>query len=420
MPQGKSNTATTAGKDEWAILMDDSENYVKELRSNTKPLIQRVPKVLYKQETNNRKLFIPEVIALGPYHHNNPDLKDMQHHKYLAAKQLIGTKPIHVFKAGIEDVISKVRRCYKEDLEMEDDELVTMMFFDGCFLLRFIDLFVRCKLDELQMRAHLYGFIQKDIFLLENQMPYVVLQVLMNVTTKVDIDLFMRKMIGTSPNNTWATEAEPIHLLDLFRTTLLGEAAVTPPILPNADKQLFRSVTELKEIGIEFKKSEKSCVRDVTFNAGHIHSCLSLPLITIDDLFQSRFMNMIAMEICPDSKLEHAIQSYIWFMDCLIDRADDVKELRSAKILENYLGSDEQVANLFNEISTDLHPDLRIYGNVLSGLQRHRNNNVRVSFVRFYNTHFSSPWTAISFFAAAFVLLLTVVQTVFAVFPRQS
>lgn len=419
MPERESKTTTTA-KDEWAILMDDSENYVKILRSNTKPLIQRVPKVLYKQETNNRKLFIPEVIALGPYHHNNQDLKDMKHHKYLAAKQLIGTKPIHVFKAGINDVISKVRKCYKEELQMDDDKLVTMMFFDGCFLLRFIDLFVKRNLDELQIRAHLYGFIHKDILLLENQVPYVVLKVLMNMTTKVDIDLFMGIMIGTSSNNTREAEAEPVHLLDLFRTTLLGKAAVTAPILPNADRQLFRSVTELKEVGIEFKKSEKSCLRDVTFNEGYIHSYLSLPLITIDDSFQSRFLNMIAMEICPDSKLEHAIQSYIWFMDCLIDRADDVKELRSANILVNYLGSDEQVANLFNEISTDLDPDLRTYGEVLSGLQRHRNNNVRVSFVRFYNTHFSSPWTAISFFAAAFLLLLTVVQTVFAVFPPKS
>ncbi|KAH7667159.1 Four-helical cytokine-like core domain-containing protein [Dioscorea alata] len=409
------NKSSTTSKYELKSLLDDSEKNVKELRSNVRPLIQRVPKLLYKTETNKKKLFIPEVIALGPYHHDNPDLKGMQDYKNLAVKQFVGTNPIHLFMARIKDVISEARQCYKEDLQMEEDEFLRMMFFDGCFILRFIDLFVKNKLDELQMSTNLYGFILKDMFLFENQIPYVVLKALMSVTT-VNIDLFIERMIITGLASKAAVEVEPIHLLDLFRTKLLGEGEVTTTILPNADWQLFQSVTEMKDIGIEFKKSESPCLRDIRFSEGYmIHSYLSLPRITIDDSFESRFMNMIAMEMCLDSKLDHGIQSYIWLLDCLVDRADDVKELRSAGILFNGLGSDEQVANLFNEMAADLAPDLHEYHDVLIGLTKHKKNKF---LVRFYNTHFSSSWTAISFFAAAFLIILTVLQTVFAIFPR--
>ncbi|MBA0860120.1 hypothetical protein Goshw_014218, partial [Gossypium schwendimanii] len=46
----------------------------------------------------------------------------------------------------------------------------------------------------------------------------------------------------------------------------------------------------------------------------------------------------------------------ICFLDSLIDEAEDVKDLRDAGILYNGLGSDEEVAKLFNKMNTDLVP----------------------------------------------------------------
>ncbi|KAG5039980.1 hypothetical protein JHK85_012456 [Glycine max] len=45
-------------------------------------------------------------------------------------------------------------------------------------------------------------------------------------------------------------------------------------------------------------------------------------------------------------------------MDSLIEHFGDVKELRSGKVLYSALGSDKEVAQLFNTIGTDLpNPD---------------------------------------------------------------
>ncbi|KAM0947836.1 hypothetical protein DsansV1_C07g0071821 [Dioscorea sansibarensis] len=416
MPVPDNNTSTIS-KHELKWHLDDSEKKVKELRSSVRPLIQRVPKLLYKTETNKKKFFIPEVVALGPYHHDSPDLKHMEDFKNLAVKQFIGTNPIHVYMARIKDVISEARRCYNEDLEMEEDEFLTMMLLDGCFILRFMDLFLRNKLDELQMSTNLHVFILKDMFLLENQIPYVVLKALMRVTT-VNIDGCIRKMIQALPVIEANDEDEPIHLLDLFRTKLLGKAKKTYDFsLPiTNDWSHFRPATELNDIGIEFKRSKTPYLRDIMFSKGCMHSYLSLPRITINDSFQSRFLNMIAMEMCPDSNLDHGIQSYIWLMDCLVDHAEDVKALRSVKILINELGNDEQVANLFNEMAVELDPDLHEYQPVWIGLKMHKRDKF---LVKFYNTHFRSSWSAIVFFAAAFVTLFTVLQNVFSFFPRK-
>ncbi|KAM0947838.1 hypothetical protein DsansV1_C07g0071841 [Dioscorea sansibarensis] len=412
MPVPDNNTSTIS-KHELKWHLDDSEKKVKELRSSVRPLIQRVPKLLYKTEANKKKFFIPDVVALGPYHHDNPGLKHMEDYKNLAVKQFIGTNPIHVYMARIKDVIPEARRCYNEDLEMEEDEFLTMMFLDGCFILRFMDLFLRNKLDELQMNTNFHRFILKDMFLLENQIPYVVLKALMRVTT-VNIDGCIRKMIEPRLRIEANDEDEPIHLLDLFRTKLLGKAKKTLARLPIA-RYHFRSATEMNNIGIEFKRSKRPYLRDIMFSKGCIHNYLSLPPITIDVSFQSRFLNMIAMEMCPDSNLDHGIQSYIWLMDCLIVHAEDVKTLRSAGILINTLGTDEQVANLFSEMAAELDGDLDQYEPVWKAL-RNRHDE---SFVKFYNTHFRSSWTAIVFFAAAFVTLFTVLQNVFSFFPRK-
>ncbi len=44
-------------------------------------------------------------------------------------------------------------------------------------------------------------------------------------------------------------------------------------------------------------------------------------------------------------------------MDSLIDLAEDVMVLRSKGILLNFLGSDQEVANLFNAIAKILVPN---------------------------------------------------------------
>ena len=258
----------------------------------------------------------------------------------------------------------------------------------------------------------------KDMFLLENQLPLAVLNALMALAP-VDLNKFIHKIIiGQDPmppkhTNRSGSPVEPAHLLDLLREEILGEAEPPRPSAPSWDT--FRSVTELKEVGIEFSESKSKQLRNIQFKPGCVHSTLSLPLILVDDLTRSRFLNLIALEMCPDSKSDYGITSYVWFMDRLIDLPADVKELRSKGILLNALGSDEQVADLFNELAKDLAPDYQAYHSVIKGIDRHCKNRFSVSIVRMQHTHFNTPWAVIGFCAAVFLLVLTVVQTYFTV-----
>uniref|UniRef100_A0A2N9EV22 Uncharacterized protein n=1 Tax=Fagus sylvatica TaxID=28930 RepID=A0A2N9EV22_FAGSY len=133
---------------------------------------------------------------------------------------------------------------------------------------------------------------------------------------------------------------------------------------------------------------------------------LWLPPITVDDSMRPKFLNLIAYEMSLDFKNDFGITSYISFLDSLIDEANDVKLLRKAGVLYNCLGSDEEVAKLFNEIGTDLVPSTEIYSHVRSEIQKHYNNTLRNWIAQVIHDHFSSPWTFIAFFGALLALAL--------------
>nr|POE64814.1 upf0481 protein [Quercus suber] len=89
--------------------------------------------------------------------------------------------------------------------------------------------------------------------------------------------------------------------------------------------------------------------------------------------------------------------------------------LRKAGILYNCLGSDEEVARLFNEIGNDLVPNSEIYRDVRVQIQKHYKNQWMTWFAQVYHDYFSSPWTFMAFFGALLALALTVIQTWYAV-----
>ncbi|MBA0654798.1 hypothetical protein Goklo_021733, partial [Gossypium klotzschianum] len=122
----------------------------------------------------------------------------------------------------------------------------------------------------------------------------------------------------------------------------------------------FRNVKELKNAGIWLKASETSCLTDISFNRIFFVGKLRLPPITVDD----STINLIAYEMCPDFDNDFTVTSYMCFLDLLIDEAEDVKDLRDAGILYNRLGSDEEVAKLFNKMNTDLVPSPMTYSEV--------------------------------------------------------
>ena len=207
----------------------------------------------------------------------------------------------------------------------------------------------------------------------------------------------------------------PIHLLELVQSKFVDDKEIQHgKALSSNYWYSYCSVKELNSVGIYFHRSKSYQFSDITFNTMYLlWGILRLPPITIEYSTKSLLLNLVAFETCADTSSNFGVSSYLYFMDTLIDRAEDVKELRSKGIIINLLGSDQQVANLFNEISKNLVLDVRVFGIVKSSLNAFCRSYPRLWLTEFMHNHFRSPWAIIAFFAAIVVLGLTITQTVF-------
>ena len=140
-----------------------------------------------------------------------------------------------------------------------------------------------------------------------------------------------------------------------------------------------------------------------------------MPKIIVNDSTGPKFFNLIAYEMRPDFENDFGITSYISFLDSLIDEPKDVIDLRNAGMLRNLLSSDQEVAEVFNEIGTDLVPNLDIYRDVRVQIEKYYKMQSMTWISQIIHTHFKSPWTVTAFLATFFVLGLGVVQTVYSI-----
>ena len=329
--------------------------------------------------------------------------------------------------------IKQLREYYDEEVteKYSDEALAWILFVDGCATLQFIHSVDKNKVKDFKIKNDHVAFVQQDLLLLENQLPYQLLDDLMkmskegqNLMTSILNFIVQKCMLANDEPTTkkfieMATNGEPIHLLDLLRKRLLFDSTPKSPKEVTGqssmkDLHLFRNVHELKEAGIHLKPNNSSCLGQISFTNFYL-GILLLPPITVDDSTGPKFFNLIAYEMCPDFENDFGVTSYIVFLDSLIDEAKDVMHLRKARILRNFLGSDEEVAQLFNGLCTDLVQNTEIYDDVRSKIQDYYNKQWKTWISEGLHTHFSSPWTVMAFLAALFAILATGVQTVYSV-----
>ncbi|GMP62668.1 hypothetical protein CsSME_00024675 [Camellia sinensis var. sinensis] len=100
------------------------------------------------------------------------------------------------------------------------------------------------------------------------------------------------------------------------------------------------------------------------------------------------------------------------FMDQLINYKEDVTQLRCHEVLENWLGDDEEVAVMFNNLGI---------GTIISRQFYYAGQCIKVNAhcKRWWNRvvaslqcdYFKNIWVTIATIAATFLLLLTLTQT---------
>ncbi|KAL5546490.1 hypothetical protein UlMin_006177 [Ulmus minor] len=430
-----------AGIDE---LVTAEEGVKAPVRTN-KPKIQKVPMVL-RDNINFKKFYEPRAVPIGPIHHKDEKLKLAQQYKPRLAAKFVkesGKTTAELYKK-IKEEMEALKLFFDPEVikDYTEEELSWMLFLDGCSTLQFMYGFVKNKMKEYNIKSDQVAFAQQDLFLLENQIPYKVLTLLVDSSNakaelKPSINKFLQMNVMAPSNMCGPTDIDidkedPTHLLELlqkfavYQSTKRDDLSKKKSSLLSCLKrerkyngqQSFRNIKELRAAGIDLKPSKTCSLKDINFTSICCTGWLKLPPLVVDDSTGPKFLNMIAYEMCPDNfRTDYEVSSYVILLDSLIDNPNDVKELRSAKILYNLLGSDEEVAELFNGIATDLVPCPSFYSEVIAKIQRHYDNRVMTWMAEAYNTHFSSPWTILAFLGALIALVLTFVQTWLAINP---
>jgi hypothetical protein len=207
-----------------------------------------------------------------------------------------------------------------------------------------------------------------------------------------------------------------LHPLDVLRRSLLlgpPPSPESPPESSTPPDDVILSAEELYEAGVRFKRAHTSSLLDIRFRNGTLH----LPLFVFDDTTEYMLLNLMAFER-HYAGTGNDVTAYVFFMDNMVDSARDVALLASRRVLTNIVGSDKAVARLFNGFSRDvvLEPQSALDGvhREVNAYCRKRWNRWRANLV---HTYFRSPWSFLSLAAAVFLLVMTVMQTVYTVLP---
>ncbi|KAF6992844.1 hypothetical protein CFC21_009800 [Triticum aestivum] len=342
----------------------------------------------------------PVTVAIGPYHHGlRPGLLEAERVKHVAATQCItdSGRPVQEMYDAVFAVSADAHSLYYPDelARFRDDDFLPMMFLDGCFLVQFM----RCYgddvdgMDEALNRYFCanYERIYTDIMMLENQIPWVVVQNILKFMPEPSLwEDFVAAMRAGMKNQMNSKKVPPIdvvptyeppHLLGLVRFYIVGnndDIKVDRPTAPGGDKpmSLSISVAELADVGITIvPETEKTGLVHMTLEKkrlvhrrlggkkfGFLFGDLRVPPLFPTDANATWLVNMAAFELCKTPDFEgadvkdedSAVCSYLHLFAMLLDQDEHVHDLRKTKVIEGGGLTSKEMLELFTGIGKNM------------------------------------------------------------------
>jgi hypothetical protein len=177
---------------------------------------------------------------------------------------------------------------------------------------------------------------------------------------------------------------EPPHLLGLLRHYIVGRSAAGElPPLPETEAISFSvSSIELAEIGVTLTATKSTeLIHMGVKKKGNLFAELSLAPLSLDDTRACLLVNMAALELCTTSNFqdaddeESAVCSYLLLLGMIVDREEDVHELRRRRLLQGGGGLTNREAL---EFLTSLH-GLRLGSRYVRTMEEIENYKVKRS-----------------------------------------
>ena len=139
-----------------------------------------------------------------------------------------------------------------------------------------------------------------------------------------------------------------------------------------------------------------------------------LPRLVVYDGTEDILRNLIAHE--QTSKEGGEVCGYAMIMDSLIDTQEDIAILTRAKVLENHLGSDERLVQMWNDMCINISNEpCPKWDDMIHDVLEDYQSRWRPVYVEFHEKYFSKPWLAISLLVGFLLLIFSLVQTSYTV-----
>ncbi|KAM5587362.1 UPF0481 protein [Rosa sericea] len=449
--------------------------------------IYRVPDKLRQVQED---AYHPRVVSIGPFHRDTHNLEAMKQYKWSYMVSLFQQSKdqedteaswrcleacINVIY-GLDEMI---RQCYAEKINCTEDELAEIMLVDGCFILELFLRFDRSlnymKLEDFEIDPVLKSpwmitALQHDLGLLENQIPFFILELLYDTIRPHVIKREPPKSVTSlalkffPPMSQKSIEKEQVaaefkHLLDLLhqfyylpaaatgahdlsiefndRASLISEiehSSASPCSRELDDQETNKSsgfsscASELLESGIELQvgSSTEDQLLEITFSEGVIR----IPQVYIHETAPSVLCNLVVFEQCSISST-HGVTAFAFLMESLIRSTRDINLLTRKKIFRhNWIGSQEYSTEFRNTLKEVVTKNDSYFATLYKEVNDYRKSYqwsrlqvfLRVQYQRqrgiLCTTYFSTTWKVISLLVAVTFLLLSAIQTYYTINPH--
>ncbi|KAG6672081.1 hypothetical protein I3842_16G039500 [Carya illinoinensis] len=429
-------------KKQVTIYAGEAEKLKEEAQRGSTSCIYRVLPQL--KESNGDSLYEPNKVSIGPYYYKlrNEKFKmaedckkkcfgsmlvkttdqDMQINTYLSCLQRI---------SKLEE---KIRKCYSEEFEVAGIEFLQMMVVDACFIIEIIEIFrfmnidVKYRESDLGAFAWMVPYFYRDFLLLENQIPFFVLEEIYALIHNIPVEestiplrldalrFFKNGMKGYFfiRRDIPAMDGVPVsHLLDLVRRSLIP-FNIGPRRVGFVRSPFIHCISKLQLAGIKVSPVRADSFLEVKFKKG----VLEMPNIAVDDLTRCLLLNCVAFEQCQQRSGRY-FSVYATFLHGLVNTKEDIEYLRERKVIDNYLTDDSELAGFINRAGKDLVLDyydgVYVMGELFMDVDRHYRNRWKWKWASFEREYIDKPWLLLSAAGGILLVVATSVQAVMAI-----
>lgn len=436
----------------------------------------------------------PRIISIGPLHHGKSSLQPMEELKWSYLHDILMEKgKMDDLKSYIQTVRSKLKdaknryanrksKSSYDDHHLDgDDELTMMLVLDGIFLIQFLIKSRFPRYDDPNSERYMdvvddlgwkLPWIKHDILLLENQLPFFILQDLYSVfyqsccgtklqpvgifhSSMVDVatDYFLNTQLLDQQRCSTVKTLPPIlsnldtsHLLHVYHALIFKlqpEPSMTmskylqnlipdiffkilfgwilflyPTFSDNIYPTMISTATEMEEAGVKFEGSFMDlCFRD---------NILYVPIFSLNYQSFTLLKNLIALEVSNSKIIPPYIYSYAEFLTDLIKTDNDLKIMEEKNIIrtESKQMGKQLVEKLLKGVELkDMYFDKnKKYRwqrprERIDGLVKFAENPCHRWRRDFVKEYFSSPWSFIGLAVGALIVIFTAFQTIYSILP---